>query len=451
MSDEEWAIDNCLFRTHYSSLITHSSCPLFIANSLMSSTIHQTIDHLFRHESGKMISVLSKLLGLQNLETAQDIVQDTLLQALNTWTYNGIPDNPQGWLHRVARNKAIDYLRREKTFRHISPEYQYLLASEYSLVPTVHQFFEEEAIQDSQLRMIFACCHPAIPVESQIALALKTLCGLSASEIARAFLTGEETITKRIYRAKEKIRTEQIELELPPPAQLPVRLDAVLHCLYLLFNEGYNSSHPNQLIREDLCEEAMRLTYLLTQNKSTDLPRTNALLALYCFQASRLQSRLDDKGQIILLKHQDRSLWYRPLIQKGYYFLDKATEQEMSTYHLEAAIAYLHASAPSFEQTDWKAIHYLYTILHRQHPTPIIALNKAIAASYAIDKQTTLDQLLQIKGLEKYYIYHTAIGELYYEWDRKEEAKHYYQKALTLTNSIAEQQLLQEKIRKCKG
>jgi RNA polymerase sigma factor (sigma-70 family) len=418
---------------------------------MMSSTINQTLDHLFRHESGKMISVLSKLLGLQYLETAQDIVQDTLLQALNTWGYNGIPDNPQAWLYRVARNKAIDFLRREKTFRHISPQYQYLLTSEYSLVSTVHQFFEEEAVQDSQLRMIFACCHPAIPVESQIALALKTLCGLSAAEIARAFLTGEDTVTKRIYRAREKIRTEGIELELPPPAQLPHRLDAVLHCLYLLFNEGYNSSHPDQLIREDLCEEAMRLAYLLTQNEITDLPRTNALLALFCFQASRLQARLDDKGHIILLKHQDRSLWYRPLIQKGYTYLDKATQEEMSTYHLEAAIAYLHASAQSFEQTDWKAIYYLYSILHRQDPTPIIALNKAIAASYAVDKQTALEQLLQIKGLEKYYLYHTALGELYFEWGRKEEACAYYQKALSLTSSLAEQQLLQEKIRMAKA
>jgi RNA polymerase sigma factor (sigma-70 family) len=414
-----------------------------------SGTVQQAIDHLFRHESGKMISVLSKLLGLQYLETAQDIVQDTLLQALNTWGYNGIPDNPAGWLHRVARNKAVDFLRREKTFRHISPQYQYLLASEYSLASTVNQFFEEEAIQDSQLRMIFACCHPAIPVESQIALALKTLCGLSAAEIARAFLTGEETIAKRIYRAKEKMRAEQIELELPSPALLPSRLDAVLHCLYLLFNEGYNSSHPDQLIREELCEEAMRLAYLLTQNTITHLPRTNALLALFCFQASRLQARMDDKGNIILLKQQDRSLWYRPLIQKGYFFLDKATEKELTTYHIEAAIAYLHASAPSFEQTDWKAIYYLYSILHQQHPTPIIALNKAIAASYAVDKDTALKELMDIRGLEKYYLYYTAIGEVYFEWGRKKEACSYYQKASALTSSLVERRLLQEKMEQC--
>jgi RNA polymerase sigma factor (sigma-70 family) len=412
-------------------------------------TIQQTVDHLFRHESGKMISVLSKLLGLQHLDAAQDIVQDTLLQALNTWSLNGMPDNPSAWLYRVARNKAIDYLRRDKTFRVLSPQYSYLQQSGTSLTPFVDELFEEGAIEDSQLRMIFACCHPSIPVESQIALALKTLCGLSASEIGKAFLKDEETIAKRIYRAKEKIRNEKIELELPPASQLQTRIDAALHCLYLLFNEGYNSSHPDQLIREDLCEEAMRLAFMLTQNKITNLPGTNALLALFCFQASRLQSRLDEGGNIILLKHQDRTKWFRPLIQKGFQFLDDATGEETSVYHLEAAIAYLHAKAPSFEATDWKAIYHLYSILAAHHPTPFIELNKAIASGYAIDKQTALKQLLQIKGLEKYYLYHTAIGEFYLESGELQHALQHYQKALLLTSSVVEQNFLKEKIKFC--
>ncbi len=224
----------------------------------MQPVIHQTVDHLFRHESGKLVSVLSKLLGLQNLETAHDIVQDTLLQALSTWAYNGLPENPSAWLTRVAKNKAVDYLRRGKNFEtKISPQYAYLLRSEYVLTPTISQLFEEDEIQDSQLKMIFACCHPSIPAESQIALALKTLCGLSSGEIARAFLASEETINKRIYRAKEKIRNEKMELELPSTQELPERIDAVLKSLYLLFNEGYNSCHPERLIREELCEEAI--------------------------------------------------------------------------------------------------------------------------------------------------------------------------------------------------
>jgi RNA polymerase sigma factor (sigma-70 family) len=412
--------------------------------------IHQTIDHLFRHESGKMISVLSRLLGLQNLETAQDIVQDTLLQAMNTWGYNGIPENPPAWLYRVAKNKAIDFLRRRKKFKEISPQYAYLVESEYSLTPTVNNLFLENEIQDSQLRMMFACCHPSIAEESQIAMALKTLCGLSVNEIARAFLTNEETISKRIYRAKEKIRTEKIELDVPHSKDLPGRTDAVLKSLYLLFNEGYNSSHPDQLIREDLCGEAMRLCRLITQHSLTAYPRSKALLALMCFQASRLDARLDDKGNIVLLKYQDRSRWSLPLIQKGFDYLDAAAEPfEVSAYHFEAAIASLHTAAASFEQTDWKSIYHLYEMLYQLQPNPIVAMNKAIASSYAINKEIALDQLLKIKGLENYYLYHTSIGEIYYELQNKQAAKKFYETALQLTTSQPEQQLLRSKILSC--
>jgi len=413
--------------------------------------IEQTVDHLFRHESGRMVSVLSKLLGLQNIETAQDMVQDALVQAMNTWSYKGLPDNPSAWLYRVAKNKAIDYLRRERKFKEISPKYGYLLQSEYTLTPTVNNFFKEDEIQDSQLRMIFACCHPSIAEESQIAMALKILCGLSTGEIAKAFLTSEDTIAKRIYRAKEKFRTEDIELELPPLHELPKRLDGVLHSLYLLFNEGYNSSHPDYLIREELCEEAIRLAFLLIQNGITDQPRTKALLALMCFQASRLRARLDDKGSIILLKHQDRTKWYQPLINKALFFLEKAVEypSETSTYHVEAAIAALHASAPSFEETDWKAIYFLYQSLYRLNQTPVVALNKAIAAAYAIDKETALAQLLTIKNLDHYYLYHTSIGEMNYELGNREEARKYFEKALSLTTSKQERELLQTKLNKC--
>ena len=412
--------------------------------------ISQTIDHLFRHESGKMVSVLSRLLGLQNLETAHDIVQDTLLQAMNTWSYNGVPENPSAWLYRAAKNRAIDFLRRQKKFKEIAPQYSYLLQSEYSLSSTVNNLFLENEIEDSQLRMMFACGHPSIAEESQIALTLKTLCGLSMNEIAKAFLTNEETIIKRIYRAKEKIKSEKIELNVPQGKELPQRLDVVLKSLYLLFNEGYNSSHPDQLIREDLCQEAIRLSYLLTTQSITNLPRTNALLSLMCFQASRLQARLDDKGNIILLKYQDRSRWYKPLIEKGFMYLEMATEIfEPSSYHLEAAIASLHAAAPSFEQTDWKSIYHLYEILYQLQPVPIVALNRAIASAYAVSKENALDQLLQIKGLENYYLYHTSIGEIYYELHDKSNAKKFYERALHLTTSRPQQQLLISKINNC--
>jgi RNA polymerase sigma factor (sigma-70 family) len=412
--------------------------------------INQLVDHLFRHESGKMIAVLSRLLGLQNLETAQDIVQDVLLQAMNSWRYNTVPDKPAAWLHRAARNKAIDFLRREKKFRELCPDYAYLLQSEWTLFPTVHDMFLEPEIQDSQLRMMFACCHPAILPESQIALILKTLCGLSVSEISRAFLTQEETISKRIYRAKERIKSERIGLDMPHGGELSERIDAVLKSLYLLFNEGYNSSHPEKLIREDLCQEAMRLTYLLTEHKLTAYPRSQALLSLMCFQSSRLGARLDDKNNIVLLKHQDRQKWYLPLIQKGFDYLDAASEPfEVSTYHIEAAIASLHAAAPSFAQTDWGAIYRLYEMLYQLQPNPVVAMNKAIASAYAINRDHAFTALKQISGLEKHHLYFASLGEICLDMNQPVLARSYFEKALMLTTSLPEKQLLTCKIGLC--
>jgi len=412
--------------------------------------INQLVDHLFRHESGKMIAVLSRLLGLQNIEVAQDIVQDTLLQAMSTWGYKAVPDNPAGWLYRVAKNKAIDFLRREKRFHKISPEYGYLLESEYTLSSTVNNLFLENEIQDSQLRMMFACCHPSIAEESQIALTLKTLCGLSVNEISKAFLTTDETIAKRIYRAKEKIKTEKIELQVPQSYELSSRVDTVLKSLYLLFNEGYKSSNSDKLIREDLCEEAMRLCFLVTQHSLTAFPRSKALLTLMCFQASRLDARLDDKNNIILLKYQDRSKWNRSLMSKGFELMEEAAEPfEVSTYHLEAAIASQHAAARSFEQTNWKNIYHLYEMLYQLQPNPVVAMNKAIASAYAINKQNALNELQQIKGLENHHLYYASIGEIYFDLENKPEAKKFYQKALDLTSSAYEQQLLKSKINNC--
>jgi RNA polymerase sigma factor (sigma-70 family) len=415
-----------------------------------STHINQQIDHLFRHESGKMVAVLSRLLGIQHLDAAQDIVQDTLLQAMNTWSYHGLPDNPAAWLMKAAKNKAIDHIRREKRFAAISPKYAYLLQSELAVTPAITQLFLEDEIADSQLRMIFACCHPAIPVESQMALTLKTLCGLSVQEIAHAFLTTEETVAKRIYRAKEKIKSACIELEVPQGIALLERINIVLRVLYLLFNEGYNSSHTEKLIREDLCMEAIRLCYLLINHTITTLPRVKALLALMCFQASRLNARLDDKNNIILLKYQDRALWYQPLMQQGFYYLDAAAEPfEESPYHLEAAIASLHAAAPSFAQTDWKKIYYLYGLLYTMQPSPIVAMNKAIAAGYANNKKQALLELQQIKLLENNHLYYACLGEVLLEMGDTEKAKSHFEKAYSLTESPQEKQLLHQKIKSC--
>ncbi|KIC94111.1 RNA polymerase sigma factor [Flavihumibacter solisilvae] len=413
--------------------------------------VSKLVSHLFRHESGKMTSVLARLLGMQHLHLAQDIIQDTLLQAMNSWPYSGIPENPQAWLYHVARNKAIDALRRNKKFREIRSRYAMLLQSEWTLSPTVHQLFMDNEIEDSQLRMMFACCHPSIPTESQVALVLKTLCGLSISEIAHAFLTTDETIAKRIYRAKEKIRTECIELEVPEGDALKDRLDAVLKSLYLLFNEGYNASNPAHFIRENLCSEAMRLCALLCSHPLTGLPRTHALMALCCFQSSRLSSRLDENGQIILLKYQDRSTWDKELISNGFAHLELAAEPfEVSAYHLEAAIASRHAAAASFGQTDWLSIFNLYEHLFRLQPNPVVAMNRAIASAYAIGIGYAIGELHRITGLEGHYLYHASLGELYIELSEFEKAHGYFEKAYELASSEPEKQLLSARMALCK-
>ncbi|CAN5291935.1 sigma-70 family RNA polymerase sigma factor [soil metagenome] len=414
------------------------------------SNINQLVDHLFRHESGKMVAVLTKLLGIDNIETAQDIVQDTLLKAMSVWSFKGIPANPSAWLYHVAKNNAIDILRSRKVFKKAGSNYALELNSDKTDEINIQNIFLENEIKDSQLRMMFVCCHPQIPYESQIALTLKTLCGMCVHEIANAFLTSDDTITKRIYRAKEKIRHEKISMEVPSAALFVSRLDSVLHSLYLLFNEGYNSSHTDKLIRDDLCENAMRLCHILTQHIYTNHASAKALLALMCFQASRLQCRVDDKGNIITLKYQDRQAWNRQLIQKGFDYLEEATEDDsFSFYHLQAAIASLHASAASFEQTDWKTVYQLYEILYTIKPDPVIALNKAIASSYAVSMQSALDALYQIKGLEKHYLYYATLGEMCFGLNKKNEARNYFERALSLTGSKSEQQLLYNKIANC--
>jgi RNA polymerase sigma factor (sigma-70 family) len=412
--------------------------------------VDKLVSHLFRSEAGKMAAVLTRLLGFEHYEQADDIVQDTLLKALSVWKIKGIPDNPSAWLHTVAKRRAIDVLREYKLHHGIHTEIADAMKSEWTFVPTVNQFFLENEIEDSQLRMMFACCHPSIPYDSQLALILKTLCGLSISEIADSFLTNEETITKRLYRAREKIREEKIELEAPVAMELIPRLDAVLHAIYLLFNEGYNSSHADRLIRDELCEDAMRLCVLLTRNSLTDRPEANALLALMCFQASRSEARLDSDGNIILLQQQDRSRWYQPLIERGKFYLEKASEAaHFSEYHLEAAIAGIHSKSKSFDTTDWTSIYEVYDALCYLRPGSITELNRAIALGYAKSPQEGLAALNDVQGLHENAIYHTAVGDFQRLLGRQQNEKNSYERAMTLTQSKWSLQLLKEKIAAC--
>ena len=408
------------------------------------------VDHLFRNEAGKMVAVLTRLFGFSNIEQAEDIVQETLISALQAWRFGNIPTNPQGWLYQTAKRKAIDLLRRQKTKHRIDTEIAYLLKSEYTLSPTVNEMFTDNEIRDSQLRMMFACCHPSISAEAQITLILKTLCGLSVKEISNAFLSNEETIEKRLYRTKEKIRTENIPIDFPGEEGMLARTDAVLKALYLLFNEGYCSSHPEKLLRGDLCEEAMRLTIMLIENEKTNSPKANALLALMCYQVSRFETRLDDKGMIILLKDQDRSQWNKYLIAKGNAYITRsASGDQLHEIHIEAAIASLHANAPTYEQTDWNGILDLYDRLLNITENPMVALNRCLVLGEVKGYSKAISELEKMKGFEDNCYYNTSLAEMYLKNGNQDLAKKSLTKALALTASNAEIELIRRKITLC--
>ncbi len=407
---------------------------------------NQLVDHLFRTEAGKMTAVLTRLFGFKQHETAEDIVHDTIYQALKEWRFR-VPENPTAWLYRVAKNKAIDYLRRENRMAEITSELKPLLISEYTLPTVVNFYFNENEIADSQLRMMFAACHPAIPEEAQIALVLKTLCGFSVEEIARAFLSNKDSIEKRLYRAKEKIREANIQLDVPVGNDMQTRLETVLQCIYLLFNEGYNSSTADSVIRKDLCYEAIRLCLLLTENPNSNLPETNALLALMCYNASRFDARIDNDGLIVLLQDQDRTKWNKELIQKGqYYFNISSAGNHISTYHLEAAISSMHCMAASFAQTNWKAILGFYNLLTERKPSPVVLLNRAIALSFAESKQAAIAEIKKLGSLQNHYLYNAALGDLYFDIGKTDEAKVYYETALKQTHNPQEHELLNKKL-----
>ena len=413
--------------------------------------VHQNIDHLFRHESGKLVSVLIKIFGAHNLEMAEDVVQDTLLKALNQWKIKGMPENPSAWLFTVARNNALDIIRREKRIRNFSAGISYLLQSEYTLVPTLNEMMTDKEIEDDMLRMMFACCHPSLSVESQVAMILKTLCGFSVAEIAKAFLATGDTIEKRLYRAKQQFREQKIFLEIPGAKELETRLDNVLLAIYLLFNEGYNSTQHEQIIRKDLLQEAMRLAELLANHPLLHSTKIFALLALMCFTNSRNNARVDDSGNIFLMKDQDRSRWDNHLVEKGLAYINLSAQgDELSVYHLEAAIACEHSTAPSYQATNWGNILHYYDLLYRLQPTPVVALNRAIVISKIAGNSKgieAIESIDHIESLNDYYLLHASLGELHFQLNEKAKAKFYFEKALCLTQSNVEKKLLTEKLR----
>lgn len=408
------------------------------------------VEHLFRHEAGKMLAVLTKLFGLNQVEIAEDIVQETLLSALQSWKLKGLPDDPRAWLYRSAKNRTIDYLRRERNFHErIAPAIQ-AKEADPATSRWLDACFLDHEIEDAQLRMMFAACHPAIPLEAQLALILRTLCGLSTEEIAAAFLISSDSIGKRLYRAKEKIRQENLSLEVPHGSEITMRLDAVLHAIYLLFNEGYKSASDDTVVRRELCAEAIRLGALLARHPLGDAPKTHALLALMCFHAARLDTRLTPEGEIVLLEFQDRGRWDRQLIALAYHHFSASSQgSDISPYHLEAAIASYHAAAPSFEQTNWQAIFYCYNLLYKLQASPIVELNRAIAKGYAEGPAAGLEALLKIQGMNQHYLWHTAQGDFLLKKGMPKAAHEAYQKALALVALPAERKVIQEKIQHC--
>ena len=413
--------------------------------------IEQTVDHLFRHEWGKLVSVLTKLFGPQNLQLAEDVVQETLLTALNNWKINGLPHNPSAWLFTAARNKAVDVLRQQKRKDDFTKTITPLLQSEYTLAPTVREMVNTNTIDDDQLRMMFVCCHPSLSAEAQVSLILKTLCGFNVTEIAKAFVSSYDAVEKRLYRARQLFRENKVEFDLPAAAELDNRLEAVLMAIYLLFNEGYNSTNHEDLIRNDLMNEAMRLCELICRNPSVKHANTHALMALMCFTASRNDARLDANGNILLLKQQDRSKWNRALIETGVYHLEQSAAGEtISKYHLEADIAYEHAQARDYEHTNWRNILNCYDLLYRLYPSPVIALNRAIVVSElhgAAEGITSIEAIHGLDTLKKYYLLPATLGEFCWQLKEYDKARKYFEEATELTQSAIEKKLLQQKLR----
>ena len=410
------------------------------------------VEHLFRHEAGRMLAALVRVLGLHNLDLAEDIVQDTLVRALETWRFGHLPDNPAAWLMQTARNRALDVLRRDRSVRKFAPDLTYQLDNEWTLVPTLNGLFLESEIRDDQLRMMFSCCHPRLAPEVQVALILKILCGFGTGEIASAFLTNAAGIEKRLTRGKAALREAGTLYEIQSDRAIRERLDSVLSTLYLLFNEGYHGSHPELPIRAELCSEAMRLLSLLTGHRAGSEPRALALLALMCFHSARLRTRLDDAGALVLLEAQDRSLWDAPMIRQGVVLLDSAAQgEQVSEFHLEAAIAAKHCLAPRYEDTDWPGILELYDLLLRIKPTAIVALNRAIVVGLVDGPDAGLAALSEIppKELAGYPFLAAARGDMHRRAGRVSDAAVEYRSALLSARNPAEAAAFRERLALC--
>jgi RNA polymerase sigma-70 factor (ECF subfamily) len=413
--------------------------------------VSQVVEHLFRHEAGKMVATLARIFGLDHLTLAEDVVQEALSRALQTWPFYGVPKNPAAWIMRASRNLALDVVRREKIFREKEAEIVRLMEQESPAPDSA--IFSEQEIADDRLRMMFVCCHPLVPPDAQVALALKVLGGFSVPEIARAFLTTDAAIAKRLTRAKQKLRGARIPFEIPADEELARRMDGVLQSLYLLFNEGYKASSGEKLVREEICREAIRLTRLLAEHAVGNLPETHALLAMMLLNAAHLSTRVDGEGNLLRLRGQVRARREQPMIACGMFHLaQSAGGEEISEYHLEAGIAACHCAARDYASTDWRQILELYDRLTELNDSPVVALNRAVALAEVHGPQAGIEAVQEIQNLqslESYHLLYAVLGEFELRLKHSQAAAANFRKSLQLAEIKSEQVFLSKQLQNC--
>ena len=410
-------------------------------------------DHLFRREAGRMVATLTRIFGVHNLALAEDVVQDAFCRALEVWKFRGLPENPSAWLMATAKNRALDVLRRARTARAFAPELGRMLESEWTLAPAVEELFGAHAIKDGQLRMMFSCCHPRLPEEARVALMLHILCGFSVGEVASAFVSTDAAMEKRISRAKKVLAGSKKLFDIADAGDFVTRLPSVHRALYLLFNEGYHGASPESAVRAELCKESMRLAALLREHPLASTPATHALSSLMCFHAARLPARVDASGDLRSLFEQDRSRWDANLVAEGQRLLDhSASGPELTEYHLEAAIAWVHTTAHGAEDTDWELVVSLYDKLMAIRPSPVVALNRAIAIAQHEGPQRGLEEIRAIvksSRLATYPFYHAALGEFEFRSGRHALAREHFVTALTFVRNPMERRFIEQRIGAC--
>ncbi len=417
----------------------------------MDSRVNQTLDHLFRRQSGQLVAYLTRFFGPNHIDLSETVVQEALLRASTTWPIQGIPDNPEAWILRAAKNAAVDFLRKKKEIL-LEQENLHQLTHQLEDESKCFEFIDGE-LADDRLKFLFVCCHPSLSNEARLALTLKTVCGFSVKEIARAFLAKEETISQRIVRAKNKIAEQKIKYEMPDGSDLASRISSVLEVLYLLFNEGYLATEGQSILRQDLCEEAIYQLNILTQHSLGKKPSCYALLSLMYFQISRFQTRMDNAGEIILLEDQDRSLWDREHIALGVHFLNlSASGEDMSDYHLHAGIASCHALAPDFKSTNWDQILFFYDLLLARTASPVVALNRAVALGMSKGFEHGLAEVMAIKDsgqITNYYLLPVTIAEFHRRLGNYAVAIQFYEEALSVAGTEPEKRLMRKRIQIC--